>query len=224
MVYQDGFLQDYFLKRRLTLQNTVWTIASLIEEHRLQAPDTAEAVAVFRCVEIEPNPGTKGILKLRASIPQENDHEERTVNYLSENEPKVLQVLADAGCSSAPKLLAHDMFTQADDMCDPEGYIVCIMMEALPGETLEFNQYWALGREERDKIREAFRLAITDVGNCGVEHWDPRIRNILWDEEKGKCYIVDFENGEPIDPTEFEWDEFYWQRWELSKRYGGSEW
>lgn len=66
MTYRNGFLNDYFLDKDITLQGSTWSIDGLIQEHRLRAPDTAEMVAVFHCLELEPNPGTEGILKIRA--------------------------------------------------------------------------------------------------------------------------------------------------------------
>ncbi|KAK2761127.1 hypothetical protein FQN54_001647 [Arachnomyces sp. PD_36] len=229
MVYKDGFLEKYFLDKEITLQDTTWSIDSFIQEHPLKASGTAEAVAVFRCMEIEPNPGTLGIIKIRASIPEDDEPEddenkEMALNALSILEPRNLQILTDAECSSAPKLLAQEMFRQTDDMCDPEGYVVCIVMEALPGEPLDPRKFWGSDRGRRDIIREAFRKAITEVGNCGIEHWDAGIQNLLWDETRGKCYIVDFENSENIAGTDFEWDELYWVRWGLSHNFGGPEW
>lgn len=38
------------------------------------------------------------------------------------------------------------------------GYIVYILMELLPGESLEY--FWYFPREERDEIRKAFRVAL----------------------------------------------------------------
>ena len=72
-----------------------------------------------------------------------------------------MRVLTKAGCSSAPKLLADAMFTQSEEMCDPGGYAVFIVMEALPGVSLRPDEYWEFDREKRDRIREAFRVALT---------------------------------------------------------------
>lgn len=186
MIYKDGFLNDYFLDKHITLQESTWSIDGLIQEHRLRAFDTAEAIAVFHCLKLEPNPGIEGILKIRArwflrrpypifyiflysltydfhSIPEYNEPENKNVNYLTEQELQILQVLTKTGCSSAPKLLAEARFTQSEDMCDPGGYVMCIVMEALPGVPLDPNEYWEFDREKRDRIRKAFQLALMYV-------------------------------------------------------------
>lgn len=97
------------------------------------------------------------------SIPEYNESEKKNVNYLTEQELQNLQVLTKTGCSSAPKLLAEAMFTQPEDMCDPGGYVMCIVMEALPGVPLDPNEYGEFDREKRDRIRKAFQLALMYV-------------------------------------------------------------
>lgn len=106
------------------------------------------------------------------SLPEYEEPEEKgkNVNYLTEQESEILRVLTKAGCSSAPKLLAEEMFTQSEDMCDPGGYVMCIVMEALPGVPLDPNEYWEFDREKRDMIREAFRLALMYVSRYRISY------------------------------------------------------
>jgi hypothetical protein len=66
MKYRVGCLAEYFIDKVVTLDNQIWYVESLINEHILDAPGTSEAVAVFRCLEVEPNIGTLGVLKVRA--------------------------------------------------------------------------------------------------------------------------------------------------------------
>lgn len=46
-------------------------------------------------------------------------------------------------------------------MWDPMGYVMIIVMEELPGVSLHSETFWNYDREERDRIRDAFRVALT---------------------------------------------------------------
>lgn len=41
------------------------------------------------------------------------------------------------------------------------GYVMIIVMEELPGVPLHPETFWNYDREERDRIRDAFRVALT---------------------------------------------------------------
>lgn len=58
-----------------------------------------------------------------------------------ESEIKALQLLTQAACSSAPALLAWKQEKQNADMWLPDGYIVYLLVNKLPGirpESVEF--------------------------------------------------------------------------------------
>ena len=45
----------------------------------------------------------------------------------------------------------------------PGGYVVFIAMTKIPAEPLHDDKYWAYTLEEREKIRQAFKVALTWV-------------------------------------------------------------
>lgn len=58
-------------------------------------------------------------------------------------------------CSSAPRLIAYSQMKQPEGMCLPGGYLVCILMELVPGKMIM--DFWDYDRETRDRIRTAFK-------------------------------------------------------------------
>ena len=75
----------------------------------------------------------------------------------TQNELKALQMLTQAGCSSSPTLLAWKHERQNDDMWLPDGYIVYILMNKLPGIRIE--NIKSLPCQERDELRKSFKDA-----------------------------------------------------------------
>ena len=73
------------------------------------------------------------------------------------SEIKALQVLTQAACSSAPTLLTWKQEKQNADMWLPDGYIVYILMNKLPGICIESIDF--LPRHERDELRKSFKDA-----------------------------------------------------------------
>ena len=76
------------------------------------------------------------------------------------------------------------------------GYRVLLLMPKLPGQALSLDMFCKLVLAKRQAIREAFEQAWIAVVQCGIVPTDSGLRNVLWDEEDHKCYIVDFEEFE----------------------------
>jgi hypothetical protein len=64
------------------------------------------------------------------------------VNELTLAETNTLKKLSEAGCSSTPRLLAYQRLTQNDEMWLPGGYVVFILIQLMPGISLE--DFWDL--------------------------------------------------------------------------------
>ncbi|KAH8811931.1 hypothetical protein F5884DRAFT_295204 [Xylogone sp. PMI_703] len=109
-------------------------------------------------------------------------------------EARCLYYLTKAGCKSCPKFLGWYGLIQTEDMPLPGGYLVWLFMEKVPGVTPR--NFWQMSEEEREQIRKAFHEALVDVYSCGVVPQDEAIRNLVWDRENCKCYIVDYEDYE----------------------------
>lgn len=121
------------------------------------------------------------------------------MNQATLSEIARLERLTEAGCTSTPRLLDYQRINQTNKMWLPGGYMVCILMELLPGISLE--NFWVLPREERDQIRNAFRVALEYVeafANASLtstrevrrlSRLDPADmlpQNLLWDKQKQK--------------------------------------
>lgn len=80
------------------------------------------------------------------------------VNTVTVLEIDRLERLTELGCTSTPRLIDYERMTQDDKMWLPGGYIVYILMELLPGISLD--AFWELSRKERDEVRKAFQIAL----------------------------------------------------------------
>ncbi|KAL1979309.1 hypothetical protein VTN96DRAFT_6229 [Rasamsonia emersonii] len=161
----------------------------------------SEARGVFVCSSID-DPTQEAVVKIRMQIPYFSTafksrqararQAEPDMRVTSQREVSALEHLTAVGCSSTPALFAWKHETQGDDDWIPGGYIDYILMEKLPGTS---PGYWSgvMKREERDQLRRAFKEAWQECVACGRVHQDRGIRNLVWDREKQKCYIVDWE-------------------------------
>ena len=80
------------------------------------------------------------------------------VNIVTALEIDRLDTLTELGCTSTPSLIDYERQVQDSKMWLPGGYIVYILMELLPGISLD--NFWELPRQERDDVRKAFRTAL----------------------------------------------------------------
>ncbi|KAH7086526.1 hypothetical protein FB567DRAFT_528167 [Paraphoma chrysanthemicola] len=118
--------------------------------------------------------------------------------------------LSNLRCQSTPQLLQF-METAVRPGTHKEGiargFLVIILMTKVPGVQLSYQAVCAMSKAKRDEAREAFREALEDVWACGVQPNDSTLRNIVWDEQHRKCYIVDLEDCRVVDvnatPPEF---------------------
>ncbi|KAK2808595.1 hypothetical protein FQN50_004627 [Emmonsiellopsis sp. PD_5] len=187
-----------------------------------------EAQATYHCHQAEgPEKGLEGIMKIKMQIPPgyalDLSYEERCsmalqgFSKISMMELSSLQWLSDQGCSSSPKLLAYFQVAQPSDMVIPGGYITILVMEKLPGSTLD--DFWECPFEQREKIRAAFKRALIEVYGHGVVHCDRRLPNIQYDEKNDKCYILDYEQSRIHESKENfpRWRDWEWATWGLTK-------
>lgn len=66
--------------------------------------------------------------------------------------------LTEMNCSAAPKLLSWAKYMQDENEFVPSGFMIFVVMEKLPGESL--SNYGFRPPEEKARIRDAFREAI----------------------------------------------------------------
>lgn len=136
------------------------------------------------------------------------------IDYKAELEIKALQALTDAKCSSTPSLLAWKHCLQDNERYVPGGYITYILMEKCPGINME--SFFQLPRDERDQIRAAFKKAWHECIQCGYVHDDPANRNLIWNKEQQKCYLVDWEDWSKATAMNSEWEDAEYIEWHVA--------
>lgn len=86
------------------------------------------------------------------------------IGHIAKAELAALKQLSETECSSAPRLLDYCQMKQTDDMIVPQGYILYILMNRLPGVPLG-DIFWQLDAAERQDIRGAFKIAYEYVSS-----------------------------------------------------------
>lgn len=86
------------------------------------------------------------------------------VNAVVKIKIECMKHLTANGCPSAPRLIAYSKMKQPEGMCLPGGYLVCILMEMLPGKMIMV--FWDYNRATRDLIRKAFKKSWLCVSIC----------------------------------------------------------
>jgi hypothetical protein len=81
--------------------------------------------------------------------PQKHGPISEDVNQATVEEVEWLEQPTEAGCTSTPRLLAYQRLNQTEKQWLPGGYVVCILMQLVPGISLEC--FRELPREERDE-------------------------------------------------------------------------
>ncbi|KAK2861235.1 hypothetical protein FQN49_004409 [Arthroderma sp. PD_2] len=166
-----------------------------------------EVAGVCVVTQVEgPNPGLQGIAKIRMQIPNDYEVPAPTKPQVSSTrtgfEALNLKELTECGCTCTPKLLDLGLFKQtAEDDPLPGGFMTFIVMERLPGRNLV--NFADLPMSERDQVSEFYAL--------GCIHHDPDRRNLIWDAENKKCYIIDLEDVRQLD-SDAKWRKFIPER------------
>jgi hypothetical protein len=79
-------------------------------------------------------------------------------------ETTALRILFEMDCGNAPHLLQFAQSKVRPGMHEAGivgGYVIFILMTKMPGSRLPYDTFCKMSRDERDKVREAFRRAIT---------------------------------------------------------------
>ncbi|KAK2798406.1 hypothetical protein FQN50_008846 [Emmonsiellopsis sp. PD_5] len=192
---------------------TKWEIGQKISEKACvlrgelagSAGDIAEAQAVYHCHQVKgASVGLHAIMKVRLQVPPE---------FPGSNKPAIraqtacdqpasptrqeiysLQYLNKRGCSVTPTLFNVESSYQAtDDMPVPNGYMVFLVMEKVPGVPLV--DFWKYSARKKEVVREAFRKALVELYSHYIDPADTQPGNIIYDEKTEKCYFVDYEEA-----------------------------
>ncbi|KKZ63055.1 hypothetical protein EMCG_02556 [[Emmonsia] crescens] len=192
---------------------TEWRIGKKINEKSSLAlaqfistgKGAAEAQAVYHCEQIVRGEltGTRAIAKVRMQVPPDfpPSLNPKARAKIAEEEPAgwtrlevhSLRYFNEKKCTVVPRLLNVVKSTQ--DMLHmpvPDGYLVFLIMEELPGVSLI--NFWEYDRPKRDRIRASFRRSLTELFSLHGHPVDCKLDNLIYDESTDKCYFVDFES------------------------------
>ncbi|KAJ5613622.1 hypothetical protein N7528_007276 [Penicillium herquei] len=214
--FDTWFEDDEYIGSEVSFPcGSIWKLETKIHEHAYQHTQydwesiqlTSEARGVFTCSKVSGDGPSTAIIKIRLQIPWLRTARKRSETRAKQStsnipatfdlEVEALSKLTQAGCSSTPALYSSKKDQQTWDELVPGGYKLFILMEKLRGSPDAVDLFFTAKRRdsrlERDNLRKAFKKAWLETLRCGVVHSDDAIRNLIWDSENNKCYIVDWE-------------------------------
>ncbi|KAI9658175.1 MAG: hypothetical protein M1831_004022 [Alyxoria varia] len=202
----DLFKDKWFIGRRFEMPDQgSWVLEQKINyssEYTAHCIETLEVKAVFFCRSLTGGafvePGDQAVVKVvpsstdpklnRKLLPKGEAKKYSTAQWEISNIEKLL----DGACGASVNWANLNYETQDNDMPFPGEYIGYLMMEKISGQSLL--NFYQFSRSKRDRIRDAFKKAIKEVHRCEVYPYDRAARNIIYDDQQNKCYIIDFEN------------------------------
>ncbi|KNG85974.1 hypothetical protein ANOM_006098 [Aspergillus nomiae NRRL 13137] len=110
--------------------------------------------------------------------------------------------------------MKNDLQKETDPV--PDGYILFILMNYLPGVQLSEAIFWGLEASEREQIRQAFKLAWLDCIRSGILPALQDIEHVFWDGAANKAYITSFRMSEPAG-ADIMWRDTEWIAWDMAK-------
>jgi len=75
-----------------------------------------------------------------------------------------LKAFTENRCTATPKLFGYQLDTQDADDLVPGGYIIYLVWEKVPGNSLDSQYFWGLPYNQREVIRDNFKKAYMYVG------------------------------------------------------------
>ncbi|THC90094.1 hypothetical protein EYZ11_010442 [Aspergillus tanneri] len=184
---------------------TLWRIGNIQKEktrvHDEEEGTIREATGVCTATQVDgASFGEEAIIKIKLQLSPWDDPNFVGPSREAEREIENLEQLTKKGCKSTPRIIDHGIFRQGDTGSLPNGYIVFILMEKVPGQNL--GNFHNFSLEERNLLRIAFIKAVWEFRSNGFYHHDPRRENLVWDNVSQRCFIVDLEDAEDMELTE----------------------
>ncbi|OGM44795.1 hypothetical protein ABOM_006212 [Aspergillus bombycis] len=200
-------------------------------EHHMR-PIVAAAYGTFSCHELN-DPSSKAILKVFMQIPYEGleyaSAAERA-RLASQNIPnfgeyqlEAFNALTENVCSSAPKLLHAEQNEQDRTGPVPGGLLYYLLLQRPPGEYLSKKGFWGMDKDGRNTVRHAFKQAWLDCVRAGFKPAMSATKNLIWDADANKIYIMNFEDAAPSNQNTV-WRDTEWIAWGLAKAPRGYNW
>lgn len=120
------------------------------------------AAGKFLCYAIDDPAKTPAFMRIYAQLPiagtewSSPDIRRQQATEKSIKELMVLKRLKKMGCGVVPDLLGYQEDKQGPDDFVPDGYITYLVWQKVPGESLEYDKFWAMSFRSRKAIRAKF--------------------------------------------------------------------
>ncbi|KAJ5907804.1 hypothetical protein N7495_000486 [Penicillium taxi] len=114
-------------------------------------------------------------------------------------------------CDVVPPLLGYQQRQQDHDEGVHGGYIMYILWEKVPGESLDFSEFWRLPFADRQAIRNKFRQIYTRFLLCGYMPCMAGPTKIIYDKSSSQMQICGFKIASPFDEPQQWGDVNYFQ-------------
>ncbi|OJJ32891.1 hypothetical protein ASPWEDRAFT_42929 [Aspergillus wentii DTO 134E9] len=210
--------------------STSWKIVQKLGEHETRWTQDdfekskfySQSCCIFVCEDMKNS--TEAIMKVRMQIPYEGSRYHSPERRASQAEPdqrgqssreiKALDILSKAECFCTPKLRGWKHETQSCNDLVPGGFLDYTVMERLEGKTL--SPWWvdSLNDDHKQKLQTAFKTSYIECLNLNFLNLDHRAQNLIWNEEKGICYIIDWESW--IQANSYtDWNDDIYSMWDL---------
>ncbi|KAK4609555.1 hypothetical protein CLAFUW4_14640 [Fulvia fulva] len=150
------------------------------------------------------------VMKIKVQVPKSEGGKADPLDGPSDRSMAEMQAMMkfrDADLDCTPDLRWTLQQAQPGDGPVPGGYVTVIVMNQMPGSSLEELKFWSLKEEEQNMIREKFSNNLRSVWKCGIVPTDCSMRNIFWDAKAQKCSIIGFERHRAMSPNVSQIDE-----------------
>lgn len=189
--------------------------------------DPGEARILYKCRRMDPtspNPNEEIlVMKVKAQWPGPQEIMHEGPSPTTWTELKCLTTFRDQNVEGVPHLVTWKKAVQPFQGVYPAGYLIYTIMTLMPGRTLWDIPFWGMTEDERQSICGIFMTKLKEIRSLGFAPYDCALRNVLWDEERKKLSIVDFERVEEA-TSEIEDETAEFQRWGLVKRPPSRTW
>ncbi|GAD99140.1 conserved hypothetical protein [Paecilomyces variotii No. 5] len=230
----DSWFDDGWIGRIVKFEHPLycsWKIVKKLEDHETRYTRDefehsgfySESCCIFICCQDTENP-TQAIMKIRMQIPyigaESSSPDMRAPQARpcqrgqTSREIKALEKLTEAQCPCTPKLIAWKHENQGHDGWVPGGFLDYIVIEKLEGQTLSWELIDSLSNEQQESLRAAFKESYLSCFSHNFVNLDRGARNLIWNEEKNICYIIDWETWYRAKPS-YEWDDDEYRLWGL---------
>ncbi|KAJ5774791.1 hypothetical protein N7457_009687, partial [Penicillium paradoxum] len=115
----------------------------------------------------------------------------------------------------SPKLLGYQLGKQGETDLVPGGYILYLVWEKVPGESLDFHRFWSCPFSERQEFRAKFRRAYETLVRFGYRPQMPGLPKIIYEWATGEMHISGFRCAVPTDPSQ-NWNDLIYVQYSLA--------